>query len=118
MDWAQDWCRKWTWSPSRRSGSCKLKLEKFRWEINYRFLIRRAITFPRDVVHSPPFKSFNTGQESFSKKKPHWGSTTGLLALTQELQMSQPGLGEREVGAEGTFLMFSDSMTGFELQPD
>lgn len=48
-----------------RSGSCKLKLEKFKWETNYRFLIGRAITFPRDVVDSPPFKSFNTGEESF-----------------------------------------------------
>lgn len=53
-----------------RSSSCKLKLEKFKWEINYRFLIRRTITFPRDVVDSPPFKSFNTGEESFSKKTP------------------------------------------------
>lgn len=34
-------------------------------------------------------------------------STAGLLALMQELQMSLPGLGKQEVGAERTFLAFS-----------
>lgn len=31
----------------------------------------------------------------------------GLLALTQEPQLSLPGLGKQEVGAEWTFLAFS-----------
>ena len=48
-----------------RAGSCKAKLEKFKWEINYTFLIGRAITFPREAADPPPFKSFNTAEESF-----------------------------------------------------
>lgn len=73
-------------------SSRTLKVEEFKWKINYRFLIGRAITLPRDVADSPPFKSFNTDEEeSFPKKKPLLCSPATGHQLMQELWVSLQG---------------------------
>lgn len=82
MDWDL-WlhrCLKQSCDPSTdgtRSGSCTLKVEEFKWKINYRFLMGRAITFPTDVADSPPFKSFNTDEEESFRKKVLCSPTAG-----------------------------------------
>lgn len=87
-------------------------MEEFKWKTNYRFLMGRAITIPRDVSDSPPFKSFNTDEEeSFQKKKNQTALQPNRRSsvLMQELGMSLQGWAE---GAEWAFLTSSTRILG------
>lgn len=78
-------------------------MEEFKWKINYRFLMGRAITFPTDVADSPPFKSFNTDEEESFQKKSALQSNRGPLALMQELWMSLQGWASGSCELSGPF---------------